>query len=83
MKFTPINNRYLVKVIEIEKKPGSIIIINEVSKQPIYEIVEGYEGAEFPTGIRCIIMKYKGQEIELENNKYIIVHEEDIIAIIE
>lgn len=83
MKIIPINNHYLVKLIEIEQKPGVLIIPNDPNKQPIYEIVEESRLGTIAIGTKVILMKYKGQEVELEGVKYVLVKDEDILAVIE
>jgi len=83
MKITPINKHYVVKLIEQEKKKGSLILIKEDVKQPIYEIIEQHDDAEHDLGDKVILMKYKGQEVKLDDQKYVIVHEDDILAIFE
>ena len=82
MKLIPCNGNIVVKRIVEEKKKGSLIFLNEDNNQLMYDVVSSSE-KEVPLGANVILMNYKGQEVEIQEQKYLIVHKNDVLAIID
>lgn len=82
MKIIPCNGNIVVKRVSEEKKKGSLILLNQDTNQPIYDVVNSSE-KEIPLGANVILMKYKGQEVEFQDQKYIIVHKDDVLALVD
>ena len=90
----PLGNRVLAKRLASEEKAkGGIILPDSVKKkEEIVEVVsvgpgiETKEGKILPMpvqiGDKILMDKYAGQQVTLEDQEYIIVKSEDIIAII-
>lgn len=91
----PLNDRVLIKMIEAEEttKSGIILKTNSNEKQQIAEIVEVGPGGmdengkkiemQVKKGDKVITSKYSGTEVKYEGTEYIIVKQEDILAIVE
>ncbi len=90
----PLGDRALVKMQEAEETTKSGIILSSGSKEKpqIAEIIavgpgRKEDGKDVPMqvkkGDKVVINKYAGTEIKYEGEDYIIVKEEDIIAIAE
>lgn len=93
-KVKPISNRVLLKRLEGETTKGGIILPDSAQeKQEIAEVLAVGPGKMTKTGeltpmpIACgdkvLIDKYAGQEITIEDEDYVIVRSDDIIAIVE
>ncbi len=95
MKVRPLGDRVLVKPLEVEeKKKGGIIIPDTAKEKPqegkVVAVGKGKiteEGKTLPldvkVGDKILFGKYAGNEIKIEDKDYLIVREEDILAIIE
>ena len=90
----PLSDRVLIKMKEGEETTKSGIILSASSKEKsqIAEVIEVGPGEkidgklqEMPVkkGDNIIVNKYAGTEIKYENEEYIIVKQEDILAIVE
>ncbi len=90
----PLNDRVLIKMVENEETTKSGIILSSGAKEKpqIAEVVEIGPGGEkdgkevkmyVKKGDKVIINKYSGTEIKYENEDYIIVSQDDVLAIIE
>ena len=90
----PLGDRALVKMKEAEETTKSGIILSSGSKEKpqIAEVIaigpgRKEDGKDIPMqvkkGDKVVINKYAGTEIKYEGEDYIIVKEEDIIAIAE
>jgi chaperonin GroES len=90
----PLGDRVLVKPLdEPEKKKGSIIIPDTAKEKPQQgeviavgkgRILDSGERAalEVKKGDKVLFRKYSGTEIDIENDKYLILGESDILATI-
>ncbi len=89
----PLGNRVLIKMQEKEETTKSGIILSGVIKEnpQIAEVIEVGDGEKIngeiqemliQKGDTVIINKYTGTEIKYEEKEYIIVKEEDVLAII-
>jgi len=95
MKVRPLSDRIMVKrVDEAEQVQGGIIIPDTAKETPQEaEVVSVGPGKpnkngdviapEVKVGEKVLIGKYGGTEIEIEGQEYVIVNEDDILAIIQ
>ncbi len=94
MKLKPLSDRVVVKMVEAEETTKSGIILTGAAKEKpqIAEVVEvgpggKVEGKEIVItvkgGDKVITSKYSGTEIKLDGEEYIIVRQNDILAIVE
>lgn len=90
----PLTDRVLIKMKENEEttKSGIILAGNSKERPQIAEIVEVGPGKKVDgelqemyvkKGDKVIVDKYAGTEVKYENEEYIIVKQEDILAIVE
>ena len=94
MQVRPLGDRVLVKPIdEPEKKKGSIIIPDTAKEKPQQgEVIAVGKGRlldsgeraalEVKKGDKVLFRKYSGTEIDIDNDKYLILGESDILATI-
>lgn len=94
MKIKPLADRVVVKMVEAEEttKSGIILAGSAKEKPQIAKVVEVGPGVvvdgqkiemEVSVGDRVIISKYVGNEVKLDGEDYIIVRQEDILAVVE
>ncbi|MFH1379661.1 MAG: co-chaperone GroES [bacterium] len=94
MKITPLSDRVLVKALEQkEVKKGGIIIPDTAKEKPqegeVRAVGKGKlseEGKIIPmdvkVGDKILYGKYSGTEIKLDEEEFLIMHQEDILGII-
>ena len=94
MQIRPLGDRVLVKPIdEPEKKKGGIIIPDTAKEKPQQgEVIAAGKGRilesgervalEVKKGDKVLFRKYSGTEINIEEEKYLILGESDILAMI-
>ena len=95
MKIRPLHDRILVKRQEEQETMRGGIIIPDTAKEKPQEgkVVAvgngkiGEDGKRIPldvkAGDRILFGKYSGSEVKLEEKEYLILREEDILAILE
>lgn len=89
MAFKPLGKRVLVERIEEEKKTNSgLIIPDNATEKPSIGIIkelskETKEENELKKGDKVLFGKYKGNEIKIDNQEFIVLESEDILGIIE
>jgi chaperonin GroES len=95
MKVRPLHDRVLVKREEEEEaRAGSIIIPDTAKEKPQKGKVVaagsgkvGEDGKRIPLdvkgGDRILFGKYSGSEVKIDDTEYLIMREEDILAILE
>jgi chaperonin GroES len=95
MKLKPLNDRVLVKRLEEEEKTkGGIIIPDSAKEKPMKgKIVAAGPGKLGEDGKRVklavdkgdtvLFNKYAGTEIKLDDDEFLIMREDDILAVIE
>jgi chaperonin GroES len=95
MKLRPLNDRILVKrVAEESTTKGGIIIPDTAKEKPAEGIVEAVGNGkladdgkriavEVSIGDRVLFGKYSGTEAKIEGEEYLIMREDDVLAIIE
>ncbi len=94
MKLTPLADRVLLKPVEAEETTASGIILSTANKEkPVISevvavgpggIVDGNEvKMVVKVGDKVVVAKYAGTEVKLDDKEYSIVHQSDILAIVE
>jgi len=95
MKIKPLDNRVVIEPIEEEEiKKGKIIIPDTAKEKPqqgkVVAVGTGKtdsDGKKIPPEVKVgdtvLYGKYSGTEIEMENKKYLILEESDILAVLE
>lgn len=94
MNIKPLGARVLLKEIESEEttKSGIVLPSNAKEKPDTAEVVEigsseVKDGKEIKMvvkkGDRVLYSKFSGTEVKLENEKYLLVKQDDILAVIE
>ena len=94
MKLQPLADRVVMKQIEAEEKTkGGIILTSAAQEKPeVYEIivvgpgglVDGKEiKMEVKAGQKVIAGKFAGTKVKLDGVEYVIVRQDDILAIVE
>ncbi|MBQ8663246.1 MAG: co-chaperone GroES [Eubacterium sp.] len=94
MKLVPLNDRVVLKHCEAEETTKSGIILTSASQEKPQEaeviavgpggIVDGKEiTMQVKVGDKVIYSKYAGNQVKLEGVEYVIVRQDDILAIVE
>lgn len=94
MRMKPLGDRVVLKQVETEEKTKSGIILPDSAKEKSQEALvvavgpgKAVDGKLTPMQVRegdkVIYSEYAGTEVELDDEKYIIVGQDDIIAIVE
>jgi chaperonin GroES len=95
MKIRPLHDRILVKrEEEMDAKKGRIIIPDTAKEKPqegkVIAVGTGKvmeNGKKIPLDVkaddRILFGKYSGSEVTVDNEEYLIMKEEDVLAIIE
>ena len=95
MKIRPLHDRILVKrEEEKETKKGGIIIPDSAKEKPqegkVVAVGNGRvteDGKKVPLDVkardRILFGKYAGSEVKLDDEEYLILKEEDVLAIVE
>ena len=89
-RIKPLADRVLVKPAATEEKTvGGIIIPDSAKEKPLRgEIIAVGKGTKdeamvLKTGDTVLYGKYAGTELELDNEKYLIMRQSDVLAVIE
>ena len=89
MKIRPINRKVLVKRIEEEVKKSGIIIPDTAKEKPqkgevveVAKVKKDEDPMQVKKGDKILFGKYAGTEIEVDGKEYLIMSEEDILAVI-
>ena len=95
MNLRPLHDRILIeRVEEKEQKKGGIIIPDSAKEKPqegrVVAVGNGKrleDGTTVPldvkAGDRILFGKYAGSEIKVEENEYLILREDEVLAVIE
>lgn len=95
MKVIPLGDRILVQRLEAEEKTkGGIVLPDTAKEKPkegkVISVGKGRitdEGKTIPlsvkVGDRILFSSYAGTDIKIEGEEYLILREEDVLAIIE
>ena len=89
MKIKPLADRVLVVPAPAEEKIGGIIIPDTAKEKPLRGIIKAAgqgtkdEAMYLKEGDEVLYGKYAGTEIELEGEKFLMMRQSDVLAIIE
>lgn len=94
MKLKPLGDRVVIKQLNAEEKSKGGVILPGTAKEKPQEaevvsvgpggVVDGKEiKMEVKPGDRVIYSKYAGTEVKLDDEEYIIVRQNDILAVVE
>ena len=89
MNIKPLADRVLVLPTAAEEKVGSIIIPDTAKEKPLRgKIVAAGKGTKdeemiLKEGDEVLYGKYAGTELELDGEKYLIMRQSDVLAVIE
>ncbi len=94
MKIKPLADRVVIKMCEAEETTKSGIILTNAAKEKpqIAEIIEVGPGGivdgkeiimSVKKGDKVLISEYAGTKVKLDGDEYIIVKQNDILAIVE
>lgn len=89
MNVKPLADRVLVKPVKSEEKIGGIIIPDAASKEKptqgsVVAVGNGTKDEEMilKVGDEVLYGKYSGTEIELDGEKFLIMRQSDVLAVI-
>ena len=94
MKFRPLHDRVVVKRIDAEEKTSGGIIIPDTAKEKPQEgkVIAVGKGKvnddgkltplDVKVGDKILFGKYSGSEIKIEDNDYVILREDEILAVV-
>ena len=94
IKIQPLGDRVLVKAVEAkEQKRGGIIIPDSAKEKPQEGLVvatgkgkTAEDGKVLPMdvkpGDKILYGKYSGSEVKIEDEEYLIMHQDDILGIL-
>lgn len=94
MSIRPLGDRVVIKRLEAEETTKSGIVLTGTSKEKPQEAevvavgpgsyIDGKEvKMELKVGDKVLFSKYSGNEIKYEGTEYIILRQDDILAVIE
>jgi chaperonin GroES len=95
MKVRPLHDRIIVQRLEEgEQKVGGIIIPDTAKEKPqqgkVFAVGEGKfkddgkrQALDVKTGDTILFGKYSGQEIKIEGEEYLIMREDEVLAILD
>jgi chaperonin GroES len=95
MKLRPLEDRVVIKQSDAEEKTtGGIILPDTAKEKPhIGKVVAAGPGKVLDNGSlskmsvkkndKVIYAKYMGNDVEIDGEKYVILHESDILGIVE
>ena len=91
----PLGDRIIIELVEQEEKTASGIVLPDSAKEKPQEgkvvavgtgrVLDNGEqvALEVSDGDRIIFSKYAGTEVKYEGNEYLILRENDILAVVE
>jgi chaperonin GroES len=95
MKIRPLHDRVVVKRREDDRKtPGGIVIPDSAAEKPIKgEVIAVGNGKildngeqrklDVKVGDKVLFGKYSGTEVKVDNEDFLVMREDDIMAVIE
>lgn len=84
MQLKPLQDRVVAKKEEPQTTTKSGILLGEAKEAPSYAVVEsvGPEVKNVKKGDKIIYKQYSTTEVKLDESDYIILKEEDILAVV-
>ena len=89
MNIKPLADRVLVLPAPAEEKVGGIIIPDTAKEKPLHGVIKAVgkgtkdEEMILKEGDEVLYGKYSGTEIELDGEKFLMMRQSDVLAIIE
>ena len=83
MKLVPLSDRVVLKQCEAEETTKSGIILTSSAQEKPQEADGKEVTMQVKTGQKVIYSKYAGTEVKLDGEEYIIVRQNDILAVVE
>ncbi|MFN4245974.1 MAG: co-chaperone GroES [Brevinematia bacterium] len=87
MKVKPLGDRLLVKVLQVEEKTKGGIYIpqtaQEKTQQGIVEQIGDSDAIKVKVGQKVIYDKYAGTQIKIDDVEYLILKNDDVLAVVE
>jgi len=95
LKIRPLHDRVIIKRLEEERtSPGGIVIPDTAAEKPIRgKVVAVGKGKilengtvrplDIKVGDHILFGKYSGTEVKVEGQEYLVMREEDVMAVIE
>jgi chaperonin GroES len=88
MRFRPLGERALVKVVEREERTSSGIVLPDTAKEKpqmaeVVAVGNIEDGVEVNEGDTIVFAKYSGTEITLDGEDYMILDADDILGVVE
>ncbi len=87
MKFKPLGERALVRIVEVEEKTASGIVLPDTAKekpQTAKVVAVGEDDdVKVSEGDVIVFAKYSGTEISLDGEDYMILDADDILGVVE
>ena len=95
MKIRPLHDRVIVKRLEEERtSPGGIVIPDTATEKPVQgKVIAVGKGKiledgkvrplDVKVGDKILFGKYSGTEVKVDGDEYLVMREEDVMAIIE
>ena len=88
MKFKPLGERALVRIVEREETTASGIVLPDTAKEKpqtaeVIAVGTFEDGVSVSEGDVIVFAKYSGTEIALEGDDYMILDADDILGIVE
>jgi chaperonin GroES len=87
MKFKPLGDRALVKMVEREEETASGIVLPDTAKEKpqAAEVVAvgAHEDVKVAVGDVVVFRKYAGTEVKIDDEEHLIVDGEDILGVVD
>jgi chaperonin GroES len=87
MKIKPLGDRILVRVLQVEERTKGGIYIpqtaQEKTQQGVVEEVGDSQDIKVKVGQKIIYDKYAGTQIKIDDVDYLILRNDDVLAIVE
>lgn len=95
MNIRPLHDRVIIKRLEEERtSPGGIVIPDTAAEKPVRgEVVAIGKGKilesgdvralDLKVGDKVLYGKYSGTEVKIDGEEYLVMREEDVMAVIE
>lgn len=87
MKFKPLGERALVKMIEREEQTASGIVLPDTAKDKpqtaeVVAVGQFEDGIKVDTGQVVVLRKFAGTEVKLNGEEHLIVEAKDILGVV-
>ena len=95
MALKPLHDRIVIKQLEAQEKTKSGLVLPDSAKEKPQEgkVVAvgpgrlldegGVKALEIKAGDRVLYGKYSGTEVSIEGDEYVILREEDVLAVVQ